>query len=98
MSDVQPVPGDVVKDVPQITAPSNNRMIIAFPFSAVRISQPDENVAKRAAMLGELTEFVAKEAASPEAAHLADRARVLTPQIKRAAHYYNASCALSAQA
>jgi len=86
MLDVQPGHEEVVKDVPQITAPSNNRMIIAFPFSAVRISQPDENVAKRAAMLGELTEFVAKEAASPEAAHLADRARVLAQQIERDAH------------
>ena len=86
MSDVQPVPGDVVKDVPQITAPSNNRMIIAFPFSAVRISQPEETVAKLAAILGELAELVAKEAASPEADLLADRARVLAQQIERDAH------------
>jgi len=86
MSDVQPVPGDVVKDVPQITAPSNNRMIIAFPFSAVRISQPEETVAKLAAILGELAELVAKEAASPEADLLADRARVLARQIQRDAH------------
>jgi len=86
MSDVQPGHEEVVKDVPQITAPSNNRMIIAFPFSAVRISQPEETVAKLAAILGELAELVAKEAASPEADLLADRARVLARQIQRDAH------------
>ena len=61
-------------------------MIIAFPFSAVRISQPEETVAKLAAILGELAELVAKESASPEADLLADRARVLARQIQRDAH------------
>jgi hypothetical protein len=83
MSDVTPVDAELAKEVPQINAPSNNKMIIAFPFSAVRISQGDEAVAGLAALVVELAEFVAKTAASPEGDDLADRARVLARQIER---------------
>ena len=83
MSDVTPIRQEAAKDVPQINAPSNNRMIIAFPFSAVRISQSDEAVAGLAALVVELAEFVAKQAASPEGHELVDRARVLASRIER---------------
>ena len=83
MSDVTPVREEVAKDVPQINAPSNNRMIIAFPFSAVKISQSDEAVAGLAALVVDLAEFVAKQAASSEGNELVDRARALARQIER---------------
>jgi hypothetical protein len=83
MSEIRSVREEAGKDLPQITAPSNNRMIIAFPFSAVRISQPDETVSGLAALLVELAEFVAKGAKSPEADRIADRARGIARQIAR---------------
>jgi hypothetical protein len=83
MSDMQPVNEAVAKDVPQITAPSNNRMIIAFPFSAVKIMHSDETISQLAGLLVELAEFVAKGAASPEGDLLAERARVVARQIVR---------------
>ena len=83
MSDVTPIRQEVAKDVPQINAPSHNRMIIAFPFSAVKISQSEEAVAGLAALVVDLAEFVAKQAASPEGNELVDRARLLARQVER---------------
>jgi hypothetical protein len=83
MSDMRPVREDRGNEVPQITAPSHNRMIIAFPFSAVRISRSDESLAALGALVVELAEFVAKQAASSEGDRLVDRARVLARQIER---------------
>jgi len=83
MADAKLVEDGQVKHVPQVTAPSNNRMIIAFPFSAVKISHDDETVAALAALVVELAEYVAKGAAGPEANHLADRARMLAARIGR---------------
>ena len=83
MSDVTPVDAKLAKEVPQVNAPSNNKMIIAFPFSAVRISHSDDAVAGLAALVVELAEFVAKQAASPEGHDLAERARAFARQIDR---------------
>jgi hypothetical protein len=76
MPDPTPVPG-----APHNTAPSHNRMIIAFPFSAVRISGSDEAVAALASIVAELADLVAKDAADADAQLLADRARSLARQI-----------------
>jgi hypothetical protein len=85
MSDTTPVREDPKQEIPQVNAPSNNRMIIAFPFSAVRISAADEAVGALATLVVDLAEFVAKGSAGPEADHLADRARGLARQIERSA-------------
>ena len=55
----------------QVNGPSNNRMVIAFPFSAVKINDPDENVAELAALLAELAGLVAATVPGPEADDLA---------------------------
>ena len=81
MSEIQAVDEAVAKNVPQVNAPSNNRMIIAFPFSAVRISHSDETVSRLADLLAELAEYVANSAANPEGHRLAERARVLAQEV-----------------
>jgi hypothetical protein len=81
MADTKPVAVEEVTSVPQNNAPSNNRMIIAFPFSAVKISRNDEMVAALGALVAELAEFVGKGTPGPEADRLADRARALAARI-----------------
>jgi hypothetical protein len=83
MSEVTPVDATPAKEVPQVNAPSNNKIIVAFPFSAVKISRSDDAVAGLAALVVELAEFVAKQAASPEGHDLAERARALARQVER---------------
>ena len=81
MSEIEAVDEAVAKNVPQVNAPSNNRTIIAFPFSAVRISHSDEAISRLADLLAELAEYVANSAADPEGKRLAEQARVLARQI-----------------
>jgi hypothetical protein len=81
MPEIQAVDDAVAKSVPQVNAPSNNRMIIAFPFSAVRISHSDETVSRLAELLAELAEYVAESATDPDGRRLAERARVLAQQV-----------------
>jgi hypothetical protein len=83
MSEVTPVDAELAQNGTRNNAPSHNKMIIAFPFSAVRISHSEEAVAGLAALVVELADFVAKQAASPEGHDLAERARVLARQIER---------------
>jgi len=85
MSEMQAHDEVPAQNVPQVNAPSNNRMIIAFPFSAVRISNSDETIARLAGLLAELAEYVAAGAADPEGRRLAERARELAGEVARGA-------------
>jgi hypothetical protein len=67
MSEVTPVDATPAKEVPQVNAPSNNKIIVAFPFSAVKISRSDDAVAGLAALVVELAEFVASRPRAPRA-------------------------------
>ena len=57
-----------------VSAPSNNRIVVAFPFSAIKMEEPSESVAELASIIADLTELVAKTAPSPEADELVERA------------------------
>ena len=61
---------------------NNSRIVVAFPFSAVKINDPNESVTELAKLLVELVDLVATSAPSPAAADLATRARALAQRIE----------------
>ena len=65
---------------PQITAPTSNRVTVAFPFSNIKIQEPTEQIRALADIVAELTERLAKLDPSAETDALVERARGITSQ------------------
>jgi hypothetical protein len=66
---------------PRINGPANNRLVIAFPFSGIKINEADETVLALASLVAELAELVATNAPSSETEGLASRARALSERL-----------------
>lgn len=82
MPDDSPADAPVPQSVPNVNAPSNNRIVVAFPFSAIKINDADETIGALATLVAELAELVAANAPSTGTDDLASRARALARQLE----------------
>ena len=81
MADDSSVEATAPKHEPHVNGPANNRLVIAFPFSGIKINEADDTVAALAALVAELADLAATGAPSAEAQDLADRARALSERL-----------------
>jgi len=58
------------------------RVNVAFPFSAIRVEQPSEDLAALAELVRDMTEVLMDVAPSAKADELAKRAQQLTVRLK----------------
>jgi len=66
---------------PQPTIAPTNRITVAFPFSTVKIHEPDDRLRELAAIVAELADRVAAIEPTADAEELQQRARSLLTRI-----------------
>jgi hypothetical protein len=66
---------------PVIAIPTN-KVTVALPFSKITIEEPGRDLAELAAIVAELTTFVAAAATEPEATELRLRAQALAARVR----------------
>jgi hypothetical protein len=66
---------------PNISAPTSNRITVAFPFSNIKIQEPTEQVRALADLVVELSERLAKVDPSVETDMLVQRAHTIAGQL-----------------
>ena len=66
---------------PQISAPTSNRITVAFPFSNIKIQEPTEQVRALAELILEVSERLAKVDPSVETDMLVQRAQTIAAQL-----------------
>jgi DNA topoisomerase VI subunit B len=76
MTDANEHKAEKAKSQPEINAPSS-RVTIAFPFSTIKVQEPDENMREFAAIVRDLAKQLAELRPGPDADDLVRRARAM---------------------